>query len=130
VWTLEERGPGQLRAEKIAEGVKPEDWRRLSAGAGSKGECLYEWALLELIRLQLTEEERYWGHWLLVRRNIEDPEKRLYYVVFAPKESTTLEELVWVAGTRWRIESCFEEAKDGFGLGSMRSGNGMGGTGM
>jgi SRSO17 transposase len=116
LWTLEERGPGQLRAEKIAEGVKPEEWRRLSAGAGSKGERLYEWALLPLFRLQLSEEERYWGHWLLVRRNVEDPDELAYYVVFAPKESTTLEELVRVAGTRWRIESCFEEAKDGFGL--------------
>jgi SRSO17 transposase len=116
LWTLEERGPGQLRAEKIAEGVKPEEWRRLSAGAGSKGERLYEWALLPLFRLQLSEEERHWGHWLLVRRNVEDPEELAYYVVFAPKESTTLEELVRIAGTRWRIESCFEQAKDGFGL--------------
>ncbi len=67
----------------------------------------------------MSEEERYWGHWLLVRRerrNVEDPEELAYYVVFAPKESTTLEELVRVAGTRWRIESCFEQAKDGFGL--------------
>jgi hypothetical protein len=53
----------------------------------------------------------------LLRRNVEDPEELAYYVVFAPKESTTLEELVRVAGTRWRIESCFEQAKDGFGLG-------------
>jgi SRSO17 transposase len=116
LWTLEGRGPGQLRVEKIVEGVKPEEWRRLSAGAGSKGERLYEWALLPLFRLQLSEEERYWGHWLLVRPNVEDPEELAYYVVFAPKESTTLEELVRVAGTRWRIESCFEESKDGFGL--------------
>src|SRR5215218_3068247 len=116
LWTLEERGPGQLRAEKIAEGVKPEDWRRLSAGAGSKGERLYEWALLELFRLQLSEEERYGGHWLLVRRNVEDPKELAYYVVFAPIREHQLEELVRVAGTRWRIESCFEEAKDGFGL--------------
>jgi hypothetical protein len=96
--------------------MKPEEWRRLSAGAGSKGERLYEWALLPLFRLQLSEEERYWGQWLLVRRNIEDPEEVAYYVVFAPKETTTLEELVRVAGARWRIESCFEQAKDGFGL--------------
>jgi len=116
LWTLEERGPGQLRADRIAEGVKPEDWRRLSAGAGSKGERLYEWALLELFRLQLSEEERYGGHWLLVRRNVEDPKELAYYVVFAPIREHQLEELVRVAGTRWRIESCFEEAKDGFGL--------------
>ncbi len=86
LWTLEDRGPAQLRAEKIAEGVKPEEWRRLSAGAGSKGERFYEWALLPLFRLQLSEEERYWGHWLLVRRNVEDSEEVAYYVVFAPKE--------------------------------------------
>lgn len=66
----------------------------------------------------------------MVRRNVEDPEELAYYVVFAPKESTTLEELVRVAGTRWRIESCFEEAKDGFGLAQYEvSGNGTGGTG-
>jgi SRSO17 transposase len=78
----------------------------------------------------LSEEERYWGHWLLVRRNVEDPEEVAYYVVFAPKETTTLEELVRVAGTRWRIESCFEQAKDGFGLAQYEvRKNGTGGTG-
>ena len=85
LWTLEERGPGQLHAEKIAEGVKPEEWRRLSAGAGSKGERLYEWALLPLFRLQLSEEERYWGHWLLVRRNVEDPRSARLLCGFRPQ---------------------------------------------
>ena len=51
-----------------------------------------------------------------MRRGIEDPNELAYYVVFAPKESTTLEELVRVAGTRWQIESCLESAKDQFGL--------------
>lgn len=51
-----------------------------------------------------------------MRRSVQDPDDLAYYVVFAPKETTTLEELVWVAGTRWRIESCFEETKDSFGL--------------
>jgi hypothetical protein len=53
-------------------------------------------------RLQLAEEGRFWGHWILVRRSVQDPDDLAYYVVFAPKESTTLEELVRVAGTRWR----------------------------
>ncbi len=98
-------------------GTRPEDsWTRLSAGDGSKGPRLYDWALVELFRLQLTEEEKYWGHWLLVRRNPKDPEELAYYVVFAPKETTTLEEVVRVAGTRWQIESCFESAKGEFGL--------------
>ena len=37
------------------------------------------------------------------------------YVCFGPAE-TTLEELVRVAGTRWAIEECFEEAKGQVGL--------------
>ncbi len=37
-------------------------------------------------------------------------------MVFAPKEGTTLEELVKVAGARWRIESTFAETKGEFGL--------------
>ncbi len=52
-----------------------------------------------------------------MRRFIQDPDDLAYYVVFrSQRESTTLEELVRVAGTRWRIESCFEETKDSFGL--------------
>ncbi len=116
LWALDERGPAQVRADRLAEEAPPEGWRRLSAGVGSKGERLYGWALLPLFRLQLTEEERFWGHWLLLRRSIEDPDEIAYYVVFAPKEGTTLEGLVKVAGARWRIESGFAEAKGEFGL--------------
>jgi SRSO17 transposase len=117
LWTLDEgRGPLQVRADTLAEEIPPEHWRRLSAGTGSKGLRLYEWALRPIFRLQLTEEERYWGHWLLVRRSLEDPREIAYYVVYAPRQGTTLEALVEVAGTRWRIESGFSEAKDGFGL--------------
>ena len=116
LWALDERGPAQVRADRLAEELTPEDWRRLSAGVGSKGERLHDWALLPLFRLQLTEEERFWGHWLLLRRSIEDPDEIAYYVVFAPKEGTTLEGLVKVAGARWRIESGFAEAKGEFGL--------------
>ena len=72
---------------------------------------------MPLYRLQLTEEEMFWGHWLLVRRAIEDPNALVaYYVVFAPKETTTLEEVLRVAGRRWQIELCFESAKEQFGL--------------
>lgn len=116
LWTLDERGPAQVSARKIAEGAEPEDFKRLPAGDGSKGPRVHDWALFPLFRLQLNEEERAWGHGLLVRRGIEDPEDLAYYVVFAPRETATLEELVRVAGTRWRIEECFEQAKGQFGL--------------
>lgn len=115
LWTYTDRGPAQVRADGLVEGVADEEWRRLSAGDGAKGPRFYDWALLPLFRLQITEEERRFRHLLLVRRSMEDPEDLAYYVVFAPR-GTPLEELVRVAGTRWRIESCFEAAKGEVGL--------------
>ena len=55
------------------------------------------------------------GHWLLARRSIAKPGELAYYVCFGPA-GTGLEELVRVAGTRWAIEECFEEAKGELGL--------------
>jgi len=110
------RGFVQTTAAQIAEALAPENWYRLSAGDGAKGPRLYDWAWEPLWRLQMTDEEREWGHWLLIRREIENPKERAYYVVFAPRDATTLEEVVRVAGMRWRIETCFEEAKGECGL--------------
>jgi SRSO17 transposase len=53
--------------------------------------------------------------WLLVRRSIEDPEDLAAYTVFAP-EGTTLGTLARAAGSRWRVEIGFEEAKGEVGL--------------
>ena len=116
LWTDLGRGPEQARARRIANDLGADAWTRLSAGSGSKGERLFDWALVPLHRLQLGEEERRWGHWLVVRRSIAEPEELAFYVAFAPRDGTTLRTLVRVAGTRWRIESCFEAAKSGFGL--------------
>ena len=55
------------------------------------------------------------GYWLLVRRSVAKPEELAYYVCYGPA-GTTLKELVRVAGTRWAIEECFEEAKGQVGL--------------
>jgi len=110
------RGFVQTTAAQIAEAIPVENWQRLSAGDGAKGPRLYDWTWEPLWRLQMTDEEREWGHWLLIRRDTENPQECAYYVVFAPRETTTLEEVVRVAGTRWRIESCFEEAKGECGL--------------
>ena len=50
-----------------------------------------------------------------MRRSIEDPEELSAYTVFAP-ENTTLQKLAKVAGSRWRVEIGFEEAKGEVGL--------------
>lgn len=106
---------GQPRADVIAEHIPPDQWRRLSAGAGAKGPHWYDWARVRLARLQLTVEERRWEHWVLVRRSRHDPTDRAYYVVFAPA-GTSLRTLARVAGQRWRIEQSFELAKGEVGL--------------
>ena len=88
-----------------------EGWRRISAGNGSKGPRLYDWTRL-LLNPPLQEG---FQRWLLVRRSVEEPEELTAYTVFAP-EGTTLEELARVAGSRWRVEIGFEEAKGEVGL--------------
>ena len=113
-----------LRQHRIGEvlevvregGLVPEDapeagFKRLSAGNGSKGPRLYDWARLPLNPPMQEGFER----WLLVRRSIEDPQELSAYTVFAP-QGATLEELAKVAGSRWRVEIGFEEAKGEVGL--------------
>jgi SRSO17 transposase len=104
---LESLGQGELPSGEAEE----EGWRRLSAGNGSKGPRLYDW-----LRLPLNPPiQEGFERWLLVRRSIEDPEDLTAYTVFAP-EGATLEELARVAGSRWRVEIGFEEAKGEVGL--------------
>jgi SRSO17 transposase len=109
-------GPEYYKASVLARQVAPERWQRCSAGHGTKGPRLYDWALVELWRLQWTAEEQAWGHYLLVRRSIEDPSELAYYVVFARRAGLTLDTLVQVAGSRWHIEAAFEAAKGACGL--------------
>ena len=109
-------GPQYLEAREIAAALPAAAWQRLSAGAGAKGPRWYDWAWQPLWRLQLTAEERAQGHWLLIRRSIDDPTEVAYYVVFAPRARTTLATVVRVAGMRWQIEVCFEAATQECGL--------------
>src|SRR5688500_2709098 len=94
-----------------AQDAEEEGWKRLSAGEGSKGPRLYDWLRLPLNPPMQVGFER----WLLVRRSIEDPEELSAYTVFCA-HNTTLEALAKVAGSRWRVEIGFEEAKGEVGL--------------
>jgi SRSO17 transposase len=110
VWTPE-YGPEQFDADELAAALAAEDWERRSAGDGEKGPRLYDWAAIPIRPLR----EVGWAHWLLVRRSIAEPNDLAYYVCFAPVD-TMLVTLVWVAGMRWSIESCFESGKGEAGL--------------
>jgi SRSO17 transposase len=96
----------------VAALLPPEAWVVLSAGEGSKGPRLYEWAWLQFPE-QIEGSER--ARWILIRRSLSDPSKRAYYRAAGPAQST-LADLVRVAGSRWKIEEGLEEAKGEVGL--------------
>jgi SRSO17 transposase len=109
VWMHGQQQPIGLLAALLPK----ESWVVLSAGEGSKGPRLYEWAWLQLP--EQTEAVSARTRWILIRRNLSDASKRAYYRAAGPA-TTTLPELVQVAGSRWKIEEGLEEAKGEVGL--------------
>ena len=100
----------QRRVDTIAQSLPNQAWERVSAGSGSKGERLYDWALIQ------GWQEDGWSHGLLVRRSIEEQHEHAYYWFYAPTCKAKLEVLVRVAGQRWQIEQAFQAAKGECGL--------------
>ena len=105
-------------AAEIAGALDPSAWQRLSAGAGSKGERLFDWAYLELADLEAAEYNEtlagLWTRGLLIRRNIADGDLA-FFATWCPA-GTAMETLVAVEGRRWAIEDSFETAKNELGL--------------
>jgi len=105
-------------AAEIADNLDPSAWRRLSAGAGAKGERLFDWAYLELADLEAAEYNEslsgLWTRGLLIRRNIADG-ALAFFATWCPA-GTGRETLVAVEGRRWAIEDGFETAKNELGL--------------
>jgi SRSO17 transposase len=100
----------ELRADALASLLPAQAWKKISAGAGAKGPRLYHWARAAIRPLEDTR-----SYWLLVRRNLSDPDDLAYYLCHGP-ERTPLRELVRVAGARWAIEETFQTAKGQVGL--------------
>jgi SRSO17 transposase len=90
-------------AKKIAEALEPSDWKRVSAGAGTKGPRLYDWCYLELADLEAEESNAeghgLWTRGLLIRRNIADGDLA-YFTTWCPA-GTSIDTLVKVEGCRW-----------------------------
>jgi SRSO17 transposase len=105
------RPPGQVMVADVADGLEPDAWQRLSCGEGAQGERPYDWAYVPL-RPGL---QRGWLHALVVRRDLDAPDERAYYLVFAPTD-TPLGEIVRAIGARWTIEDIFKLAKRQVGL--------------
>lgn len=100
-----------VRVSELLQFRLGDEWTRLSAGDGSKGPRTFAWQTIPLPEPALPG----WCRCLLVRRSLSDPDELTTFLCFAP-EQTTLATLVEVAGSRWHIERCFEEAKGEVGL--------------
>ena len=102
----------------IAQSLPKTAWQRLSAGEGTKGPRLHDWAYLELADLDADEYNDaltgLWTRGLLIRRNIADGDLA-FFSTWCPK-GTPIEKLVTVEGHRWAIEDSFETAKNELGL--------------
>ena len=105
-------------AEEIARDLEPSAWVRLSAGEGSKGERLCDWAYLELADLAADEYDPdrsgLWTRGLLIRRSLADG-TLAFFSTWCPA-GTPVATLVAVEGRRWAIEDAFETAKNELGL--------------
>lgn len=105
----------QRQVGKVARSLPEESWVRASAGNGTKGERLYDWACVRLPESGMYREGVLAGRWLLMRRSIAEPEKVAHYLCYGPAR-TSVQELIGIAGRRWVIEDCFEAAKGEVGL--------------
>ena len=112
LWVWPGKGPRQVRADRLAALVDASHWQRRSAGDGAKGP-----QGLRLGQGGNTAPEGT-GQGLLAAGpgSVTKPGELAYYVCFG-LAGTTLEELVRIAGARWAIEECFEEAKGQVGAG-------------
>lgn len=91
--------------------ISADAWHCLSCGAGAKGQREYDWAFLTWPH----HEQKTHARGCLIRRSRDETCEHAFYFTYAPK-GTPLEKLVQVAGSRWAIEECFEQAKQETGL--------------
>jgi SRSO17 transposase len=105
-------------AEGIARALPASAWARLSAGDGTKGSRLHDWAYLELADLDAADYDDgrpgLWTRGLLIRRTIADGELA-FFSTWCPA-GTGIARLVEIEGHRWAIEDGFETAKNALGL--------------
>ena len=106
------------KAGEIARDLEPGAWQRLSAGEGTKGARLHDWAYCELADLDADEYDEtqsgLWTRGLLIRRNVSDGDLA-FFTTWCPA-GTGIQALVAVEGHRWAIEDSFETAKNELGL--------------
>jgi SRSO17 transposase len=104
------------RIDHLFKQAPDQAWQRLSAGPGAKGERVHDWAAARLPAVwECDGDQPTRLRWMLARRSIARPDEIAYYLACAPL-GATIADLVRIAGCRWRIEECFQSAKNECGL--------------
>jgi SRSO17 transposase len=107
-------GGATRRVDALLRQVPARAWQCVSAGAGAKGQRLYDWAFVRLDHDPPAPADQAGRHWLMVRRNRAIGELA-FYRCFTPCP-TPLAVLVRVAGQRWRVEERIQTGKGLCGL--------------
>jgi SRSO17 transposase len=107
IWTMGQ----QVEAHVLVGRLSVDAWTRCSAGAGSQGPRLSDWACIRLP----DDAAAGMAHWLLIRRSVSDPTELKFFRVSGPAD-TAVEEMIRVAGLRWAVEMAIQQAKGEVGL--------------
>jgi SRSO17 transposase len=95
------RPPVAGTAADIARTRRSSDWKRLSAGAGTKGPRLHDWCYLELADLEAepfnSANDGLWTRGLLIRRCIADGDLAFFTTWCPAGEKLTTDRI-----NRWR----------------------------
>jgi SRSO17 transposase len=94
-------------AHLAADLLEPTDWQRLSASRGTKGERLFDWAILPVFHQGRLDGR----HFLVFRRSLDDASQITFYLVWTLPD-TPLPTIVQAIGARWHIEEDLETNKD------------------
>jgi SRSO17 transposase len=110
---------GSKPARRIDELLKQEElkdqpWQRWRVKDGQKGPMIWE---IKHCRFTPKGEDGLPGEpmHLIVARDVLDPEEIKFFVSNAPPE-TSIQSMLLVAFSRWRVERCFEDHKGEIGL--------------
>jgi SRSO17 transposase len=99
--------------KEVAESLPPRAWQVLQLREGAKGPLAFEFARVRVWAMRHKKPGP--PVWLVIRRSLAEKPEVKYYVSDAD-ESTPLETLALVTGTRWRVEEFFEDGKGDFGM--------------